>query len=272
MARRTLIAAFGLVLALVVAVLLGKWGWGELIDYINPKNATDRKDAMQAFVLIVAGVVGIVGAVVGLANVYFSRRNLEQQRELETRQRQATALQTYYAHIGKMLTEQNLRIAKLYDDVRLLASAQTSAVLSELDGQRKRDLVMFLSNGHLMDAPIVGKNDPIINLGWADLGFVDLRGLVVSEISFSCANLDHAVLNSADLSRSDLEYTRLHRADLRGADLRGADLHGAEGITSEQLERQARSLQDATMPDGQKYEDWRKSKDRGDDRESSHSS
>jgi hypothetical protein len=54
--------------------------------------------------------------------------------------------------------------------------------------------------------------------------------------------------------------------------VRGADLHGAEGITSEQLERQARSLQDATMPDGQNYEDWRKSKDRRDDRESSHSS
>jgi hypothetical protein len=42
-----------------------------------------------------------------------------------------------------------------------------------------------------------------------------------------------------------------------------ADLTSAEGITNVELERQVASLEGSTMPNGQKYEDWLKSKDRG---------
>jgi hypothetical protein len=42
------------------------------------------------------------------------------------------------------------------------------------------------------------------------------------------------------------------------ADLRGANLSEALGITNEELERQAASLEGATMINGQKYEEWRK--------------
>jgi hypothetical protein len=45
----------------------------------------------------------------------------------------------------------------------------------------------------------------------------------------------------------------------------GADLRGAEGITNEELEQHAQSLKGATMPNGQKYEDWLKSEDRRED-------
>ena len=38
---------------------------------------------------------------------------------------------------------------------------------------------------------------------------------------------------------------------------------------NEQLERQAASLEGAIMPNGQKYEDWLKSKGRGEDGENS---
>jgi hypothetical protein len=44
-----------------------------------------------------------------------------------------------------------------------------------------------------------------------------------------------------------------------------ANLSGAEGITNEKLERDAESLDYATMPNGQKYEDWLKSKNREED-------
>ncbi len=53
------------------------------------------------------------------------------------------------------------------------------------------------------------------------------------------------------------------------ADLRGANLSEALGITNEELEQQAASLEGATMPNGQKYEDWLKSKGRGEDGENS---
>ena len=54
-------------------------------------------------------------------------------------------------------------------------------------------------------------------------------------------------------------------AILSGANLSGANLSGAVGITSEELEQQAKSLEGATMPDGQKYEDWLKSQGRESD-------
>jgi hypothetical protein len=47
-----------------------------------------------------------------------------------------------------------------------------------------------------------------------------------------------------------LEVINLSGANLRGANLRGAYLKDAQYITSEELEKQAKSLQDATMPDG----------------------
>jgi hypothetical protein len=50
-------------------------------------------------------------------------------------------------------------------------------------------------------------------------------------------------------------------ADLSGADLSDADLTEAIGISGEELELGANSLKGATMPDGQKYEDWLKYKE-----------
>jgi uncharacterized protein YjbI with pentapeptide repeats len=163
------------------------------------------------------------------------------------------------------LTEQNLRTAKLHDDVRLLAGAETSTVLREVDAPRKRSLLLFLWR-----ADLINEDDPLIDLGWADLRYVNLSGDVLFEASLSSADLSHAVLTDTDLTGSDFAYTRLHRADLSGADLSRANLGAAQGITPEQLERQARSLRDAIMPDGQKYEDWLKDKEgRGEDGENS---
>ena len=59
----------------------------------------------------------------------------------------------------------------------------------------------------------------------------------------------------ANLSAADLS-----RANLSKANLSGVDLSGARGITNEELEQQAGSLEGATMPNGQKYEDWLKDK------------
>jgi uncharacterized protein YjbI with pentapeptide repeats len=68
----------------------------------------------------------------------------------------------------------------------------------------------------------------------------------------------------ADLQDADLEGADLKVADLRGTNLNGtnlsrANLQGAR-VTQEQLEA-AYSLEGATMPNGQKYEDWLKDKE-----------
>jgi hypothetical protein len=49
--------------------------------------------------------------------------------------------------------------------------------------------------------------------------------------------------------------------NLSGATLTRADLSNATGITNDELEQQAKSLEGATMPNGQKYEDWLKEKE-----------
>ena len=96
------VAAAALGLALVVAVALGVFGWSALVDYIDPTTATARKDDLQVYAVIVAGVVAAITAAVGLLNLRLTRKNLEQQRELEAQRAQGSALQAYYGQIGKL--------------------------------------------------------------------------------------------------------------------------------------------------------------------------
>jgi len=90
--------------------------------------------------------------------------------------------------------------------------------------------------------------------------------------------LEDANLSWAFLSGANLETALLGEADLRGADLGEANLSGAQGWTDDQL-KAARSLEGATMPDGQglksdvshpdgpTFEEWLKSKGGGEDGE-----
>ncbi|HLL40595.1 MAG TPA: pentapeptide repeat-containing protein [Rubrobacteraceae bacterium] len=70
-------------------------------------------------------------------------------------------------------------------------------------------------------------------------------GTNLTEANMLSANLRRADLNEAILTRANLQ-----QADLSGADLSGANMEGVEGITEKELEEQAGSLEDATMPDG----------------------
>jgi len=150
------------------------------------------------------------------------------------------------------------------EEVRTLARARTLTVLPSLDGFRKRSVVEFL-----YESGLITKEHSVLDLQGADLSGANLDG---SDLRW--ANLDGAVLSGTKLSEAylsgaDLSETNLIRANLRGANLSEADLRGvalreaslAQAIvTVEQLE-QARSLEGATLPNGQKYEDWLK--DRG---------
>ncbi len=107
------------------------------------------------------------------------------------------------------------------------------------------------------------------NLSKAILSETDLSGAVLSEANLrearlswgkyvigpTGANLKRAVLREADLSSAIMNDVILIEADLSGAklsdaDLSGANLKDATGITIEELEKQAKSLKGATMPDG----------------------
>jgi len=247
---RAWIVAAVLVLALIVVVALGIWsgwdlktliGWKPLVDYINPKNAADRKDAVQVYAVIVAGGIAAITAAVGLLNLRLTRRNLVQQRELEeqradeqrtleAQRAQATALQAYYEQVGKLLSDKELRTTQR-EEIRELARGQTLTVLQDLDASRKRSLLTFLYG-----AGLIGAENPAVELAGADLRGAKLRG---------------TFLQGANLQQANLE-----RANLQAANLRKAE------VTDEQV-ADTLSLQGATMPDGQKYEDWLKSKENG---------
>src|SRR5215212_8786548 len=230
-ANKTLSVATALGLAVVSYGIWLDWewkamiGWKALEGYINPDpgDTTGKKDAVQVYAVIVAGVIASITAAVGLANLRLTRKNLEQQRELEAQRAQGTALQAYYEQLGNLLTKYDLRTTQR-EEIKELARGQTLTVLQEVDGNGKGSLLTFLHG-----AGLIGTKTPAVALTGADL-----------------------------------QGVALPRADLRGADLKGANLSGADlrgaWVTDEQL-ADARYLQGATMPDGQKYEDLLKDKE-----------
>jgi uncharacterized protein YjbI with pentapeptide repeats len=75
---------------------------------------------------------------------------------------------------------------------------------------------------------------------------------------------DHAMLRNADLSVGTLSSADLNQADLNRAYLNDADL-SITHITNQELAYGGASLKGAIMLNGQKYEEWLKSKDREED-------
>jgi uncharacterized protein YjbI with pentapeptide repeats len=293
MGRWSRIVAATLGVVLLVAVALGifwfgwDWkaliGWRALVDYIDPKNATGRKDAVQVYALIVAGVVATITAAVGLANLWLTRRNLVQQRELEEQRgkqqreleaqraeqqrelAQGTALQAYYEQIGKLLTDKDL-LNTQRKEIRELARGQTLTVLQEVDGKGKASLLTFLhgagligtqnpavvlTGADLREVVLPGSNLTGVDLGNANLWKANLQGASLWRANLSAANLQRADLREAILEGAGLQGAYLQRADLQEANLQGANLEGA-GVTDKQLDA-ALSLQDAIMPDGTKH-------------------
>jgi uncharacterized protein YjbI with pentapeptide repeats len=117
-----------------------------------------------------------------------------------------------------------------------------------------------LEGANLQDVDLVEANLEGANLATADLSGANLKG----------ANLQNASLKGANLKGANLEDASLGGYTILAfANLSGADLSDAQGITNEELEQQAVSLDGATMPNGQKYEDWLKSKGGAEDGKSS---
>lgn len=87
------------------------------------------------------------------------------------------------------------------------------------------------------------------NLSYADLERADLNGANLGWANLSRVNLEKANLTEANLSGANLDDARLHGANLAGAFLFGARV-SLKALST------ARSLANATMPDGTKYEDW----------------
>jgi uncharacterized protein YjbI with pentapeptide repeats len=160
--------------------------------------------------------------------------------------------------LGAHLIDANLRRATL---------GETYLSGANLSGANLNEAI--LSGADLSGADLSGANlsEAVLNgavLSGANLSGTNLRGASLREARLSEARLSDALvalLVGANPSEADLHRAQRLETDLSGADLSEADLSGVVGITNEELERQVSSLEGATMPDGQKYEDWLKDKE-----------
>jgi hypothetical protein len=221
----------------------------------------------------------IVPAALAIGVAWLNWAQRARQLEVENERAQDAALQAYLDQMSQLLLDKDrpLRQSEEDDEVRTLARARTLTVVGRLDGDRKGSVVQFLYESELINRDRIAPIDavPLVNLKKANL-----QGAILSKINLELANLYRADLQRANLRGAVLSRASLFRADLKGADLRGADLRDtilyfadleeanllAAKVTGEQLE-EARSLQGATMPNGQKYEEWLKSKGSGGDGE-----
>jgi Pentapeptide repeats (8 copies) len=141
----------------------------------------------------------------------------EAERNLAEQRAQDEALQAYLDQMSSLLLNGELRASEEGSEVRTLARARTLTVLGRLNPSRKTDVMQFLLEAELVQR-VEGGRGPIITLIGANL-------------------------SGADLSE----------ADLVGALLINANLINAGGVTEEQLEEQAQTLEGTTMPDGSKH-------------------
>jgi uncharacterized protein YjbI with pentapeptide repeats len=107
-----------------------------------------------------------------------------------------------------------------------------------------------LNEANLSRASLVGACLSGASLCSAVMRNADLRDAMVEETDLYNADLEEANLSKASLIRANLKIAKLKKASLFGANLSEANLKDAIHITNEMLEKQARSLKGAIMPDG----------------------
>src|SRR5215208_202484 len=221
----------------------------------------------------------------------------EAERELAEQRAQDWALQAYLDQMSLLIidrklldVEQGNPVHEQGDPVHTLAQALTSTAILRLDAKHNESVTHFLINSDLSvrsedsarllrgstlsHAKLSGAHLPNADLGDADLSGADLSNALLDNADL-VAHLPNADLSGASLIGADLSDANLFSADLSDANLIGADLSrsvldnanlgGADGITNEELDQKAVSLEGADMPNGQKYEDWLKSELREED-------
>jgi uncharacterized protein YjbI with pentapeptide repeats len=152
---------------------------------------------------------------------------------------QDEALQAYLDRMNTLIFEEDLLQSGEDSKVRMLARAYTLTILERIDPDRRSAVLQFLVESDLVNA--TQDAEPVISL--AD------------------ANLKGAKMFQPNLRAVDLRYADLENAKLEQANLKYANLAKATWFSNKEIDRQVYSLKGATMPNGQKYEDWRSAKE-----------
>lgn len=163
------------------------------------------------------------------------------EREIAKDRQQEQALQSYIRQMSELLLKEKLRTTNR-KEVRDVARTLTISVMRVLDEDRKNLVLQFLR-----ETKLVTDKNSILN--GAEMGHMNLQGLVFEDVYLQGAHLEEADflqsymvranLKGAFLGDSNLQDTFLDEADIRGAGLSGANLYHASLIGT--------NLQDAKL-------------------------
>jgi hypothetical protein len=240
----------------------------------------------------------IVSAVLAVLGLWFNRAQRGRDEYLQSQRAEDDALEKYLDYVSKLLVDNHKALGSdisapawsetskhpvqynedevvLRETLSTVLRARTLAVLARLqEPYRKTSIVAFLYESGLIVKSSEDSSGSFVALGGADLSGIDLSGsgahldyinlaqAYLPGAVFAGASLIGADLSSADLSSADLSGANLPKVSLFDTNLSDADLTNAIGVTSEELNLNVSSLEGATMPTGQKYEDWLKDKNR----------
>jgi pentapeptide repeat protein len=244
------IVALAGVLVFLCLAYAREWRRTGLVTYEN-SHAKTLWDWLDLFIVPV--VLALGGYLFARSENRRMQKTANDERTLDRqiadeRQRDDT-LQAYLDGMSQLLTDKEppLHRAQPGDSLCTVARARTLTVLGRLDGVGKRSLLQFLFESEQIHKEHTFRNN---------LDVIEWRHTIISlkQANLSKAKLGKANLRGADLRRADLSEANLSDADLKRVGLRWADLRGGIGCSEKHLIA-ARSLEGATMPDGQKYED-----------------
>ncbi len=233
--RRKPLLVTGIIALLVVAVVLIWASYAYKWSGAGFSNKTVWDWLNLLAVLAIPVVVGFGAAWYAARQSHDLEIMLDSQRE--------TALQTFIDKIPTYkLAEPELAGTK----EQIILRARTLALLPSMDANRKRTLLQFLYELKLISIQDMSHPKyPIIKLSYADLCGANPANLNLEKADLAQSNLSRANLRGAILTKANLQDAILDNADLSKAKLRDAT-----GITVEELEKQVKSLNGATMPDG----------------------
>ncbi len=152
-----------------------------------------------------------IPVVVGFGAAWFTAQQGKVSARENTDNQREAALQAYIDKLSELLLKEHLgcelpstkgELTQKEEEVRKIARVRTLTALEQLDGKRKRIILLFLHESELIDK---------------DKTIIALNG----------ANLDGADLNAAYLEGANLDGVSLKRTDLTAAYLHAASLHGA---------------------------------------------
>ena len=144
------------------------------------------------------------------------------EREISSDNQREAALQQYIDKMSELLLDKKLRESQPEDELRKIARVRTLTVLTRLDADRKKSILLFL-----YESSLIKKDKLIINLSGADLTNINLSGIDLSDADLSGADLTNTILNNANLKDTKLSFAKLIVAELRFAKLIVSDLSGA---------------------------------------------